>query len=498
MQRLAGMAEGMGDVEVIVDVRDARMPETGTHPLFQKWVDGMRVPRMVVYTHEDLLTDAQIEEVRRWTVAKLGTEEELVFFQDLREYKAQRAGDLKHIQAKITEICTKKPMRSNLEIRKALVVGVPNVGKSSFIYINTSHMTKVMKNKGMYHAPKVVNRPGETKSIKSHWMRVKPNVMLVDTPGMFPPQWFLNEDPERIYKLALTNAIVSTTKSSKNLDNIHTVPIEVVADYLLYKLNKASLFDYVKLYKLSGPTNDLKTVLNAIPLSISSKLSPVATFLDAWHSGALGSLILDDLKHSSLGKPNFDRTSSESTKLLKSILGEPRAGASNRESSVPDIGSVDSINMRSYQKSPVGRPESREDRVRAAYSVRRNEPPNAETPKEAVDYRWAESEDSRPGSASSIRSEPSLFSFGFDETTKSSTEVTLNTESDLTKVTARDSTLSPRTKSENIESLRNRPSSVKKPASAKADLPCVPGIDMSLLEEEFRSIERAFAARNRK
>ncbi|NWT04285.1 MTG1 GTPase, partial [Mionectes macconnelli] len=81
----------------------------------------------------------------------------------------------------------------------------------------------------------------------------KPLMYLVDTPGVLPPKL---EDVETGMKLALCGAI-----------HDHMVGEDIMADYLLYTLNKQQLFGYVQRYGLGEPCDDIESVLKRVALA---------------------------------------------------------------------------------------------------------------------------------------------------------------------------------------------------------------------------------------
>ncbi|NWH24079.1 MTG1 GTPase, partial [Grus americana] len=129
-----------------------------------------------------------------------------------------------------------------------LVIGVPNVGKSSLI--NSLRRLHLKKGK----ATAVGGEPGVTKAVLTKiQVCEQPLMYLVDTPGVLPPKL---GDVETGMKLALCGAIRD-----------HLVGEDIMADYLLYALNKRQQFRYVQHYGLAEACDDIEPVLRRVALA---------------------------------------------------------------------------------------------------------------------------------------------------------------------------------------------------------------------------------------
>ncbi|NXW21973.1 MTG1 GTPase, partial [Circaetus pectoralis] len=129
-----------------------------------------------------------------------------------------------------------------------LVIGVPNVGKSSLI--NALRRLHLKKGK----ATAVGGEPGITKAVLTRiQVCEKPLMYLVDTPGVLPPKL---GDVETGMKLALCGAIRD-----------HLVGEDIMADYLLYALNKQQQFRYVQRYGLAEACDNIEPVLRRVALA---------------------------------------------------------------------------------------------------------------------------------------------------------------------------------------------------------------------------------------
>ncbi|KAB7495003.1 Mitochondrial GTPase 1 [Armadillidium nasatum] len=133
--------------------------------------------------------------------------------------------------------------RSELSEYGIMVIGIPNVGKSSLI--NALRVAYLRKG----HATPVGAAPGITRAVLE---RIKvcedPRVYVRDTPGILEPNI---RNVEVGLKLALVNTITD-----------HLVGETMIADFLLFRLNLIGNRKYVKFLKLDEPTDDIHKALS--------------------------------------------------------------------------------------------------------------------------------------------------------------------------------------------------------------------------------------------
>ena len=120
---------------------------------------------------------------------------------------ARNKGSMKQVSAIIAEACkekTERDLRRGIKNRpvRAMVVGIPNVGKSTFI---NTFAGKACAKTG--------NKPGVTKG--KQWIRLNKNVELLDTPGILWPKF---EDQSVGLRLALIGSIKDDIL---NIDELH-------------------------------------------------------------------------------------------------------------------------------------------------------------------------------------------------------------------------------------------------------------------------------------
>ena len=175
------MEENLKLVDLIIELVDARVPMSSRNPDIHEL--GRNKSRLILLNKADLAeetaTDAWVEYFQK---------------QGARAVKvnSRKGGGLKSIQAVIQEACKEKMERDrrrgilNRPVR-AMVVGIPNVGKSTFI--NT------LAGKA---CAKTGNKPGVTKG--KQWIRLNKQVELLDTPGILWPK-FEDQTAAGLYRL---------------------------------------------------------------------------------------------------------------------------------------------------------------------------------------------------------------------------------------------------------------------------------------------------------
>lgn len=179
------MQEDIKLIDLIIELVDARIPFSSRNPDIDEL--GRNKARLILMNKADLADDRK---------TKLWSD----YFKEQGYFvvclDARSKSGIKAIQNEIMEACREKIERDrkrgikNRPVR-AMVVGIPNVGKSTFI---NTYAGKACAKTG--------NRPGVTKG--KQWIRLNKNVELLDTPGILWPKF---EDQQVGLRLALIGSI---------------------------------------------------------------------------------------------------------------------------------------------------------------------------------------------------------------------------------------------------------------------------------------------------
>ncbi len=179
------MAESLPLVDLVIEIRDARIPLSSANPEIVRICRDK--PRLILLSKSDL-SDPYINQLWKRSFQSEGTE---AVFCDFVTGKglSEIADAIKRMMADKLARYEAKGMAG--KYIRAMVVGIPNVGKSSFI--NRYSGTKKAK---------VEDRPGVT--LDRQWVHTTLGVDLLDMPGVLWPKF---EDPTVGENLSMTGAI---------------------------------------------------------------------------------------------------------------------------------------------------------------------------------------------------------------------------------------------------------------------------------------------------
>ena len=164
------MQENIKLIDLVIELVDARVPMSSRNPDIDEL--GKNKARLILLNKSDLAEEKQNDAWVEYFKAKGFS---------VVKVNSKKGGGIKSIHGVIQEACKEKIERDrkrgilNRPVR-AMVVGIPNVGKSTFI--------NALAGKA---CAKTGNKPGVTKG--KQWIRLNKNVELLDTPGILWPKF---------------------------------------------------------------------------------------------------------------------------------------------------------------------------------------------------------------------------------------------------------------------------------------------------------------------
>lgn len=263
--------ENLKLVDVVVELLDARIPLSSRNPVINAILEGKL--RITALNKADLADKTQTEKWRRHFIEENG-------FPCL-PLDSQAGKGINNLIANAQEMAVaiiEKIVAKGRRPRpvRLMMVGIPNVGKSSLI--------NRLVGKG---SARTGNRPGVTRG--KQWIRVGKGLELLDTPGILWPKF---EDPEVGFKLAITGAIK---------DEI--INLEQVTLKLIQSLSKTAPDNLLTRYKLDElddePIETLKKIGAKRGCLISGGhvdiLKTATIVLNEFRAGKIGLFTLDTI-----------------------------------------------------------------------------------------------------------------------------------------------------------------------------------------------------------
>lgn len=249
-------------VDVIIEVRDSRLPLSSSYSNIKKLLGDK--PRLLLLNKADL-TDK--DELKKWVSYLKETTGCPVIVTEAKGNKdlnqvVKTAVELSEpkIQALMAKGLLRRPAR-------AMVVGMPNVGKSSVI----NKLTKSSKTK-------IGAKAGVTR--QQQWVRINPKLELLDTPGIIPTR---QDDQEQAVKLAFVSSVSENAYS----------PEPVAKALLSYLSDNESVKEYYKVDELT--LENIALARKWIIKGESPDTERTAIYvLKDFREGRLGVFILDE------------------------------------------------------------------------------------------------------------------------------------------------------------------------------------------------------------
>ena len=261
------MQENIKLIDLVIELVDARIPISSRNPDIDELGKGKS--RIILLNKSDLADPVWNKKwVEYFSNQGMG----------VLEINSRTGMGIKSIQGLVQEVCKEKIERDrkrgivNRPVR-AMVVGIPNVGKSTFI---NSFAGKACAKTG--------NKPGVTKG--KQWIRLNKSVELLDTPGILWPKF---EDQQVGLRLALIGAI------KDEILNIDELALELIA--ILTEHYPGVLHARYEVEEDQTPANIIEQIAvkrNCIQKGNALDYTKAANLLlEEFRSGKLGKITLE-------------------------------------------------------------------------------------------------------------------------------------------------------------------------------------------------------------
>lgn len=261
--------ENLKLVDVVIELLDARVPFSSANPMIDSVAENK--PRIIALNKADLAESIWTE---KWISSFRSRGLQAVAIEAVSG-KGAKALVAKVEQAASEKIEKQRAKGINPRAVRAMILGIPNVGKSSLI-------NRLLGNT----AVRTADKPGVTRG--KQWIKIGRNLELLDTPGVLWPKF---EDPDVGFKLAVTGAIN---------DEVYDLE-KVMAKFLqLLRLNYSTRL--IERYNLTAPLpEDSFELLSAIGAKrgclrsggVIDSEKTIRIILNEFRNGKLGPFTLD-------------------------------------------------------------------------------------------------------------------------------------------------------------------------------------------------------------
>ena len=261
------ISEKLDLIDIVFEVIDARIPYSSKNKDIDKMIKNKK--RVLIMTKIDM---CDIINTNKWIKYY---EEKGIKVIPVDLINKKNISEIFKVTEEVNKELNDKRKEKGLKERKVriLILGIPNVGKSTLI--NTLVGKK---------ATNVGNRPGITRHLE--WIRINKDIELLDTPGILWPKL---DDDTIAHNLAAMTAI-----KEEILDT------EDIAIYIINTMLKLYKDSIVNRYNLTS-YNDVVEVLDMIGKKIGAVRNNETDYEKVY------SIILRDLREGYLGKVTFDR-----------------------------------------------------------------------------------------------------------------------------------------------------------------------------------------------
>lgn len=259
------LKEQVNIVDVIIEVLDARIPKSSMYPDIEKLIKDK--PRLILLNKSDLANNDQTQIWIKKIKEKTGCATIATSANDNKDLSKILNKVIELGQPKIIKLVQKGLLPRPVRI---MVIGMPNVGKSSIIN------KLIKKTKAKTGAKAGVTRDQQ-------WVRINPKIDLLDTPGIIPLK---QEDQKKAYKLAFVDSIGE-----------NAYDVEAVANIFIKNVNEIYPDLIKNYYKLEEEETNLENIAirrNWIVQGGKADTKRCAqNILNDFRVGRLGKLTLD-------------------------------------------------------------------------------------------------------------------------------------------------------------------------------------------------------------
>ena len=266
------IGEKLNLIDLVYEVVDARIPLSSRIEEVDNIIKSK--PKIIIMTKYDLCDKAETDKIINY-YESLGNDVvpvDLITGANIKKVIA--------VSEKYQKIENEKRAKKGLKPRglRVLVLGIPNVGKSTFINTIAGKKKTV-----------VGNKPGVTKQLS--WIKVNKDIDLLDTPGIL---WPKIENQEQAKKLALFSSIKE-----------EILPKEELAIYALEILSKLYKDRVEERYGVTYNSNDIVEILDTIGTKRGClERGGIVSYEKVYN------LILQDIKNNNFGNITLDRKDS--------------------------------------------------------------------------------------------------------------------------------------------------------------------------------------------
>lgn len=262
------LKEQLSLVDAVIEVIDARLPLSSSYTNITGLLGDK--PRLILLNKSDL---TERSEIKKWVKTLEEKYNSPVLLCDAKNSKdlniiVKKAAELSEprIQAMMKRGLLRRPAR-------VMVVGMPNVGKSSII----NKLTRSSKTK-------IGAKAGVTR--QQQWVRINPQLELLDTPGIIPMR---QDDQDAAVKLAFVNAVSENAYSNEPI-------AQELLDILGLKYD-SKIREFYKLEDEELTVENIALKRNWLITGGSADIARTAIYiLRDFREGKIGKFILDDME----------------------------------------------------------------------------------------------------------------------------------------------------------------------------------------------------------